>query len=462
MNPCEHPADKLHSYNGIVSEPDSDIHNLENQIMARQSTSLASITSGMAGLNVRGRGGKGGKAGGGRAQPPPVMSDHLPVRPAFGKGGRPVTLWANYFKVNVNRDTLYKYTMDVQKVAAPKKASTQGGKAGSKGSKGADAAGKPKETKGRALYFAIKAVLAKLLEQDKTLVAATEFKDKLITLKKLDLAENPILVEVPRDEGSDEMDQYTVQIHGPNEVQLDMMKQYLTSMTDGSGDAQVAAFPRFPDAVDALNIILGFAPRSDINKTAAIGSSRFFPFGNDKVIQELTQNWRSLIAARGYFQSARLATGRILVNANVTHGVFSISGRLTEIFDNLEIKVAPRSDNFAIRKLRAFAKFLPKTRVWCTFTNAKGQKVRGNKRLRGLATASDVSRKGRNMANPPRFDRDLEFAGPKNVQFFWTDGDKPGKYITVFDYYKQSKLPWFRLIFFFPLYHRLLFMTRIQ
>ncbi|KAL7784965.1 hypothetical protein V8C37DRAFT_339194 [Trichoderma ceciliae] len=428
---------KAFSYNGVVPAPDAEVVQLENQIVAKQSSSLASLTSQMAGLSVKGKGGRGGSKAGGKAQPPaqpPVMNDQLPARPAYGSNGRPVVLWANYFKVNIKSDLFFKYTMDVKKLAVPGQESKRGGKAGSKGAGGT---GQPKEVKGRELFFVIKATLAKLLEQDKTFVAATEFKDQLITMKKIDLVENPIVVQVPRDEGSDEMETYTVQIHGPNEVHVGNMKQYLTSMTDGPGDSEVAAFPRFPDVVDAVNVILGHKPRSDVNKTAAIGSSRFFPFGKDKVIEELTQNWRALTAARGYFQSARLATGRMLLNANVTHGVFRISGRLTEIFDNLDIRAAPRSDGQAMRKLRSFGKFLPKTRAWVNFKTAEGKSVRRSKAIRCLATSTEVGRKGRSMTNPPKFDSNWEYAGPKNVQF-WMDSDKGGRYVTVFDYYKQK------------------------
>ncbi|KAH6605657.1 hypothetical protein Trco_004810 [Trichoderma cornu-damae] len=422
-------TEEVEAYDGVVPAPDSEITKLENQIVERQSSALPSITSQMAGLSVKGKGGS--KAGGRAQQPPPPMNDRLPARPAFGANGRPVVLWANYFKVNVKSDLFFKYTMDVKKMAAPKQESKRGGKAGS--SKGGEA----KEVKGRERFFVIKAALAKLLEQDKAFVAATEFKDQLITLNKISLVENPIVVQVPKDEGGDEMDTYAVQIYGPNEIQVGNMKQYMASMTDGPDGSEAAAFPRFPDAADALNIILGHGPRSDINKTAAIGSSRFFPIGNQKVIEELTQNWRALTAARGYFQSTRIATGRMLLNANVTHGVFRISGRMVEILDNLQIKAVPKSEAFAMRKLRSFGKFLPKARVWVNFKTADGKSVRRSKAIRGLATVSDVSRKGRGMTHPPKFDSGWEYAGPKNLQF-WLDSDKGGRYISVFDYYKQK------------------------
>ncbi|PTB68912.1 Piwi-domain-containing protein [Trichoderma citrinoviride] len=428
---------KSKAYDGAVPPPDAQITQLENQIVARQSSSLAVITKQVAAMSVKGKGGKVGGAGGGKSETP--MNDRLPARPAFGTQGRPVVLWANYFKVNVTKDSFFRYTMDVKKCprkpTAPKK--EPGGKAASKKAGEAPGSGEPdlaREVKGRALFYVIKAVLAKLLSQDKTLVAVTEFKSQLVTLKKIDLVENPLEVEVPRDEGGDLMDTYLVQFHGPADVDVGNMKQYLTSMIDAPGAADEAPFPRFPEVVDALNIILGHGPRSDPNKTAAVGSSRFFPFGNDKVIEQLTHNWRALTAARGYFQSARLATGRTLLNVNVTHGVFTLAGPMREIFDNLGMKAAYQ-DKTQAWKLRAFGKFLPKTRVWVTMKTTEGKTIRRSKAIRALATSFDAKMKGRGMAHPPKFDGGMEYGGPKNVQF-WLEDDR--RYVTVFDYIKQK------------------------
>ncbi|KAL7971387.1 ribonuclease H-like domain-containing protein [Trichoderma sp. SZMC 28014] len=409
-------------YNGKVPEPDAEITKLENQIVAAQSSSLAALTSQMGKLNVKGKGGKGGNA----AAPPSDMLTQFPPRPAYGSNGRPVTLWANYFKVNLKLDTFYKYTMETKKVGTPKPESTKGAKAGTG----------EKEVKGRELSSVVKAVLAKLLEEDKTFVGATEFKDALVTLKRIKFSANPMTVQAPRSEGSDEMVSYTVQFFGPTDIRVDDMKKYLTSMADGPAGADAISFPRFPEVVDAINIILGHKPRSDHIKTAAVGSSRFFPFGNDMIIEKLTQNSHALTAARGYFQSTRLATGRVLLNANITHGVFRVSGQLTRIFDDLKIRAVSAKD-YDMKKLKAFGKFLPKTRVWYNFTTAEGKNVRRGKAIRGLANKTEVLTKGKAMAHPPKFDPGFEYGGPKNVQF-WVDSGKGGEYITVYKYFKQK------------------------
>lgn len=441
VKPCELATNVHHSYNGQVPEPDAEITKLENQIVAAQSSSLAALTSQMGKLNVKGKGGKGGNAA-----PPSDILAQFPPRPAYGSNGRPVTLWTNYFKVNLKLDTFYKYTMNTKKVGTSKSESTKDAKSGTG----------EKEVKGRELSSVIKAVLAKLLEEDKTFVGATEFKDALVTLKHINLAANPMTVQAPRSEGSDEMVSYTVEFHGPTEIRVDDMTKYLTSMADGPAGADAISFPRFPEVVDAINIILGHKPRSDHIKTAAIGSSRFFPFGDDKVIRELNQNWRALAAARGYFQSTRLATGRVLLNANITHGVFRVSGPMTQIFDGLQISVTPKNDFTAMKKLNAFGKFLPKTRVWYNFKTAEGKNVRRGKAIRRLANWSEVAKRGKTMAHPPKFDPGWEYGGPKNVQF-WVDSGKGGRYVTVYDYYKQSRFPFASLLF--SPFHLTLFFT---
>lgn len=415
----------------------------------------------MAGMSVKGKKRGGGNVGPG-PKPAPPMNDRLPARPAFGSQGRPVVLWANYFKVNVTRDSFFKYTIEVKKKvtksAAPKKGSKRGGKASSRPAPDTEGTQETEqEVRGRELFLVIKAMLAKLLEQDKSFVAASEFKSQIITLKKINLPENPIIIQIPKDEGDDEvLETYRVHVHGPTEIDVGSMMKYLTSSADEPVTNEDVAFPRFPEAIDALNTILGHGPRSDFDRTGTIGSHRFFPFGDDKVIERLTHNWHALSAARGYFQSTRLGTGRLLVNVNVTHGVFRLSGSLTDILDNLGLRAAPKTDYQAMKKLRAFAKFLPKARAWRTMILSTGKTIRRSKAIQGLATAGDVFRKGRGVDKPPKFDRDWEFAGPKNVQFWQNTDGGGGRYISVFDYFKESKHS-FPLFFLFSFRYSFVF-----
>lgn len=394
--------------------------------MKQQKSSLASLTSQMASLNVKGKGAQSD-----------LLSELFPARPAFGAKGQPVVLWANYFRVNVNPGVFYRYNLTVAQLPSKEdkqaESSKEGGKSRSKGKPKGEP--KDKDVRGRKLYFVIKAVMSELWKKDETLVAATEFKSQLITLKPLQLEHNPMRVQVPKAPDSDIIDTFDVTFHGPVEALVDDLKKYLTSMEDKTNSL---VFPRFPEVVDALNVIFGYGPRWKLDEVSAVGSSRFFPFGDDKVIKDLQHNWHALVAARGYFQSSRLGTGRLLLNTNITHGIFKVSGKLSEIFDNLEIRAVPRNDGRGMRKLNAFSKFLPKTRVWVTMKLANGKEVRRSKAIHSLATESEVRRRAQGP-DKPQFTPGWEFAGPKNVQFLLDDGDGRPQWTTVANYCKQSE-----------------------
>ncbi|OAQ57516.1 hypothetical protein VFPFJ_11746 [Purpureocillium lilacinum] len=80
--------------------------------------------------------------------------------------------------------------------------------------------------------------------------------------------------------------------------------------------------------MDALNVVFGYGPRSNLDQISAIGSERYFPFGAGKAIANVFHDGRALIASRGFVHSARLGTGRLLLNVNVTHGIFRPSGKV--------------------------------------------------------------------------------------------------------------------------------------
>ncbi|XP_044716018.1 piwi domain-containing protein [Hirsutella rhossiliensis] len=298
-------------------------------------------------------------------QAPPLQArstDVFPLRPAFGTSGQPVTLWSNYFNVTFKPMVLYKYTFEFVQVGSE----TSSGEP-SKSSKAAS-----REVKGRKLYFAVRELLATLKAADKTLVLATEYKSQLVSLQKLKLAENPVRFRLAVETSGDKWDVIEATIHGPTEAPLD-----------------------------------------------ALLNARFFPFGKDEAATNLFQDFHQLIAARGFFQSARLGTGRLLLNANVSHGVFRAAGRLADLFDRFQIRPTQAFDNQAMRKIKAFAKFMPKTRVWAEITLSTGE-----------AKPSD--------GKPLKFAPNYEYPGPKQVQFFLNDGKGGGQYISVFDYFKMK------------------------
>lgn len=256
-------------------------------------------------------------------------ANHFPVRPAFGTGGRPVVLWTNYFQIKVKSVTLYKYTMDVVQVAQEPEGRSKRTETGHN-----------REIKGRKLFFAVREALGQLSTTAQPLVLASEFKRQLLTRERLEFESNPVRIRLPWENNPERFDVIDVSFHGPVEMPVDRLLQYLR-FRDGTEDA---SYPRFPETVDALNVILGHFARSQLDAVTTVGSARFFPFVKGEKVEALFDDYHSLVAARGAFQSARLGTGRLLLNANVTHAVFKVSGRLSEVMDKLGIRVIPQSD----------------------------------------------------------------------------------------------------------------------
>lgn len=333
-------------------------------------------------------------------------------------------LWANYFRVNVKPGVFYNYILEVVQVSTESE--------GAESSKGKGKS-QTSDIKGRKLYQAIREALNQLCMNDKSLVVASEYKSHIVTLQKLKLEHNPLRIRLPVDGSATNADILEVTFHGPTESPVNDLLKYLDSMTDGPGDH---VYPRYPDAIDALNIILGNGPRSKLDTISAIGSSRFFPFGQGETIQTLFDDYHTLVAARGFFQSARLGTGRLLLNVNATHGVFKMSGKLDELFQQAQLGAAKIGDQKLLKPLKAFAKFLPKTRVWVTYT-INGKNIRKSRGIHSLVTPWDLSKRG--GPNAPKLASGYAFPGPRQLEFWLDEKNKP-RYISVYNYYLESML----------------------
>ncbi|KAI7762393.1 hypothetical protein LZL87_006788 [Fusarium oxysporum] len=409
-----------------IPQPDGAITQLEDEVVRSQATSVAQLTSNMGNLSMEDKQNLG----------------KFPPRPAFGSKGTPVTLWTNYYQVKTQAPVLYKYTMTVKEIVPEGQEQTKERVPKTKGKGGKPAKSResgPREVKGRRLYLVIKEALNELSKKDKNLLLATEFKSQLISLRKLSLEQNnTIRFNVPSSEGSEKMDVFEVVFNGPAEARVDEMLKYVNSKTgasdDGSDPSQAMTYPKFPDVIDALNVIFGFGPRSKLDEISAVGSSRFFAFGSENRRNEvILGRLRALKAARGYFQSVRLATGRLLLNVNVTHGVFKIDGPCAAFFDGFGVN-ATRSPEMA-RKLKLLNRFLPKTRVWIK-TKYGSKEVRRSKAIHGLVSIRDINKQCRDKTPKFRHGTDL-VVGPGDVSF-WLEDEGNSRYITVADFYKQK------------------------
>ncbi|KAI0839762.1 Piwi-domain-containing protein [Hypoxylon sp. FL0890] len=391
--------------------PDPDITRLEDKIL-----SDLGMASKMSALKVSS--GKGSKA---------PTGERLPCRPAFGTRGTEVTLWANYFALGVKTPSLYRYSLkatlkmkEEDESQTPKKP-----KKGGKGGKGEKGKKPDKEAKGMKLQAVIKSALRQV---SNGIPCATEFKAQVISIAPLQLPEDKT-VRVPyTDEGKDDI--YEVTFDPAPDLDMDALRAYIQSMQIRPGDTK---FPRFADEIDAISIITGFQAR-DSDQVGSLGRSRYFPLNVNSEINSLGYpDFNTVI--RGYFQSARPATGRLLLNANVTHGVFRPSGNVAGLMDQYGLNSPPSALNKYLSGLRCRCKILAEK----TVPGSKGGKQSGErvitKLIAGIAMPSDGSGENR-----PRVER--PGATPSQVSFFLSDSAPPGlranAYCTVADYYLKK------------------------
>ncbi|KAI1485070.1 ribonuclease H-like domain-containing protein [Biscogniauxia mediterranea] len=392
-----------------IPPPDQDITKLEDKIISQQATKA--ITTKMAGVQLS-------KAKGTQ----PTTDELFPFRPAFGTGGTPVTLWTNYFKLNVKAQTIFKYSLMVNRIDKKGKEGEKEaqGKGKSRGSRKTGPKDKD-EAKGRKRQQIVKTAL-EIVCKGQNIPLATEFKGQVISLTQLPLKERTIKVPYTV-QGKD--DEYEVTFEGPTDARLVELLAYLTTFKDPGEDQK---FPRFADAIDAVTVITGYSARE--NEKVASGGSRFFPLGAPSETFQLGKpDLNSII--RGYFQSARPATGRILLNANVSHAVFKTSAPPNGLVSDF-ITEYNATDVYSLQGLH---KSLSGLRVKAKIFNGKNQqdfKVI-QKTIFGLADKSD----GAKETNRPKIAQ--LGAGPGQVSFYMSgpgpDGLKADAYCTVSDYY---------------------------
>ena len=180
-------------------------------------------------------------------------------------------------------------------------------------------------------------------------------------------------------------------------LQLSELMDYLTSTN------MSAVFLAKNELIQALNIILGFHPKSDAS-VLSIGSNKHFAIDERREFHSLGAG---LEALRGYLISVRPATARLLVNVQVKHAACYETIPL-----GLLIQRYTNANGSNIYKLEKFVKRLRIHVTHISRTNAAGQVIPRIKTIFGFATSQD----GRNLTNPPRVQG--FGAGPNDVQFF--------------------------------------------
>ncbi len=333
-----------------------------------------------------------------------------PTRPGFSNNGTKVILWANYFKMDVKAPALWKY--DVMP-SEPKFPDAQSDTSETTTGKSVDSAEGPK---GRKLTRLIELALEKLNLPDASI--ASEYKEKVISLTELDLPEDAV-IKVEYKDTRGRAHKWNVKFHGPQPISIESLLDYLKTMRDPEDDG---SFPKFPEVIDALNVILGHSPRVD-KDTATIGRGRFFATDPERMDETPHMPPGLLTILRGYFQSVRLATGRVLLNTNVTHGVFRRPIELTELFRKLELNrmsgQAGAQNIQYFNNLKRLQKYLNKARIICKVPTDSGptQYVITERTIAGMAYNKDGE--GAHKDQPrPQFQPGFLYGGPGNVKFF--------------------------------------------
>lgn len=395
----------IHSRHG-APVTDQAITQLENNVISQAQVGQLGAAMGKVDLS-------------GSSKQSQAGAELFPYRPAYATSGQNVTVWANYFKVQVKTPVLWRYTVDItQKVPPPKAGST---------------------VKGRKLALVMQKVYDHFASSTRAL--ATEYKSQLISLDKLKLDSQSVSIELPRESG-DEKGVFDVKINGPIELRMGDMQDYLKAQDRGH---EANLFPRFPECVDALNIILSTRSRGLIDNMSVVGHARYFPFGPetpaDFQCNLMRESGRPLIASRGFFQSTRLGTGRLLLNTNVTCGVFRVSGPLVKIFQDLgwQLSYQGRPNHAAMRQIRQGAGLLAKARVQVKFKDSKGTLIKRNKAIYGLVARKDFNRRAKGKDDhPPIIEGDADYPGPTKIKFWLQDESGAGKYVTVAQHFKNK------------------------
>jgi eukaryotic translation initiation factor 2C len=347
------------------------------------------------------------------------LSESNPWRPGFGTRGAPVDLTANYVELlpppNI---VLHRYGVDVSPEAAGRKQQR---------------------------------ILQLLLESEEMAShrgnLATDFKSTLISKNQLK-DKNGIFEITYRSDGEDEpatgAQVYRVKVQWSGTFSFGNLVELMNSTSLGGDQTG----PNKHEYTQALNIFLNHYVKS-ANNLATIGSSKSFSLASNALRGDLGSG---LEVMRGFFSSVRLATSRILVNINVSHGAFYRAGTLPALMNS-----------FGSQNTIALERFLKLVRVQTNHLKEKRNKA--NQVIPRVKTIFGLARKddGHGSQHPPRVKQ--HGAGAKDVEF-WLDASPAGapkaeaasstnqkgkgaaqsknsaggsgKYISVFDFFKTS------------------------
>lgn len=313
--------------------------------------------------------------------------DDFPLRPGYGTKGQRVVLFANYFHLKPkNGIVLYSYHVDVSPPASGKK---------------------------------LGQIIRCLLEHDDIAEwrgdTVTDFRSTIIACREIKDMKEKYDVQY-RSEGEmvaqAQAPSYLIRITASGSLVLDELVDYLCSINTSRLPYQSKA-----EVLQALNIFLSYYAKSSAG-IAIIGAGSYNVSARDSA-----DLGSGLKAIRGFFSSVRTGTTRLLVNVNVSNGVFYNSGSLIKLIDEFG-KKNPKLGTF-LKKLRIHT--------------SHNKPPKRDRTIFGLATPQD----GQTDINKPRVN--LVGASARETSFFLQEKDGegnpqgPGKYVTVEEFFLKTR-----------------------
>ncbi|KAI9684608.1 MAG: hypothetical protein M1822_005696 [Bathelium mastoideum] len=343
------------------------------------------------------------------------LEKEFPDRPGYGTVGKKVTLWANYFHLQVDKDVqLHKYRIEIQ---VPKGGS---------------------EPKGRKLHRLIDLLLQDQFA-DMRHQLATDYKRTLISVGKLPTKKEFQIAY--RDEGedppTDNKSPYRMTLHNDSEDGHPVIISVGELMSYLSSQSAAALYTDKYTAIQALNIILGHNPKSN-PAIASIGPNKHFAISGDQVEQQDLSE--GLTCLRGFFVSVRPATCRILLNIQVKHAAMYNPDLVSKVVSDY---ISGKSNANA-----AAHKFLTKVRVELIHLAKKSKSGRHIPRIRtiyGLATEKDGRAKKPNEPAPPHPPRVTAFGAPASGVEFYVENPPAGSNLPANAYTTVEK--YFRVVY---------------
>ncbi|KAG6361635.1 hypothetical protein INS49_009862 [Diaporthe citri] len=371
----------------------------------------------------------------------------LSHRPNFGSNGTEVVLWANYFHLKFEQsETLYQYDIviyDPKKIPEDNKNS---GRATDPKETSGDKKNDEKATKhknisedskddgrvtGRKAMDIFKQIFDQVRRDNVSGELATDFKQKIVTLGYLNSLPEHLNYRSR---------QYKITVSEPQVLRVEEFMSLLDNQTPSASLAttiKLDAFPFHQDTISAINTIMGHAPRES-QDIVAVGSSRFFS-REEPSLRKGIVDAGALQVIKGFIQSVRPATGRLLLNVNVTHGIFRRDYKIPELFTKLR--------GSGPKKLQSLQKIVSKARVnYQILSTKKAKPCWKEVTAAGLARSTDTSNKQKQKI---KFPPGEEFGYADKVEFLLGEPPKQsdgtavrpapglewGKRYTVSNYY---------------------------